>query len=55
MRDCNLVFVIGHSGLSINHSFCYGRPYATIKSNSQPPEIDYIENGQKWVHFVGEL
>ncbi len=49
MRSARLVFVPGASGLSIVHSFCYGRPYATL-ADSVPhgPEIDYLvheENG----------
>ncbi|WP_435412935.1 glycosyltransferase family 4 protein [Psychroserpens mesophilus] len=39
-----LVFVPGHSGLSINHAFFYGRPYVTFKSATQPPEFNYIED-----------
>lgn len=39
-----LVFVPGHSGLSINHAFFYGRPYVTIKSTTQPPEFNYIQD-----------
>jgi glycosyltransferase involved in cell wall biosynthesis len=39
-----LVFVPGHSGLSINHAFFYGRPYVTIKSATQPPELNYIQD-----------
>jgi glycosyltransferase involved in cell wall biosynthesis len=40
-----IVFVPGHSGLSINHSFAYGKPYVTLELETQPPEIDYIIDG----------
>ena len=39
-----LVFVPGHSGLSINHAFFYGRPYVTFESATQPPEFNYIQD-----------
>ncbi len=45
MRGIQLVLVPGHSGLSIVHAFCYGRPYACIRSESQPPEIAYLRDG----------
>ena len=45
MQRASLVFVPGHSGLSINHAFCYGRPYFTLDYIGHPPEIDYLENG----------
>lgn len=41
-----IVFVPGHSGLSINHSFAYGKPYVTLERETHPPEIDYIINGK---------
>ena len=44
MTDSCLVFIPGHSGLSINHAFKYGRPYATLNGNSHGPEIDYIKD-----------
>ena len=45
MKDVSLVFIPGDSGLSINHAFCYGKPYATIKSKNHGPEINYLKNG----------
>ncbi len=48
MKRASLVFVPGASGLSINHAFAYGRPYATLKLNRHGPEISYLkheENG----------
>ena len=40
-----MVFIPGHSGLSINHAFSYGRPYFTIETDGHGPEIAYIETG----------
>lgn len=40
-----LVFIPGHSGLSINHTFAYGRPYITLQGPSHAPELDYIDKG----------
>jgi len=45
MKESSLVFVPGHSGLSINHAFAYGRPYITIEGPSHAPEISYIQQG----------
>lgn len=45
MAEASLVFVPGHSGLSVNHSFAYGRPYITLEGPSHAPEIDYIQQG----------
>lgn len=46
MTDAHIVFVPGHSGLSIVHAFCYGKPYITLGDyDFHPPELTYIENG----------
>lgn len=45
MKHASLVFVPGESGLAINHTFCYGRPYFTLTSESHGPEIAYLKNG----------
>ncbi|MFC2175552.1 glycosyltransferase family 4 protein [Bacteroidota bacterium] len=45
MSQATLVFVPGHSGLSINHAFSYGRPFVTLGGIHQPPEIDYLQHG----------
>ncbi len=48
MTRSSLVFVPGHSGLSINHAFAYGRPYITLEADKHGPEINYLnpnENG----------
>ena len=42
MIEANYVFNPGHSGLHINHSFCYGRPYITLQRKNHAPEIDYL-------------
>ena len=63
-RSC-LVFVPGHSGLSINHAFVYGRPYVTLEADKHGPEINYlidnkngyilVENFEKNVQKLSEL
>ncbi|WP_191860172.1 glycosyltransferase family 4 protein [Hanstruepera ponticola] len=45
MKKTTLVFIPGHSGLSINHAFAYGRPYITLNGPSHAPELDYIDSG----------
>ena len=45
MKKASLVFVPGLSGLSINHAFAYGRPYATFSAERHGPEINYLING----------
>lgn len=45
MKEANIVFNPGHSGLCINHSFCYGRPYITLASKTHAPEINYLKDG----------
>ena len=54
MKRANIVFNPGHSGLSINHAFCYGRPYITIKSNTHAPEINYLKDGYNGFILTGE-
>jgi len=46
MKRASVVFIPGHSGLSVNHAFLYGRPYITLKGPSHAPELDYLENGK---------
>lgn len=46
MKRASLVFVPGHSGLSINHALCYGRPYFTLYRKNHPPEISYLEDNK---------
>jgi len=46
MKKTSLVFIPGHSGLSINHAFLYGRPYVTLQGPSHAPELDYITEGE---------
>jgi len=45
MERAIFVFIPGHSGLSVNHAFSYGRPYITLEGSSHAPEIDYIKHG----------
>ena len=45
MKRCSMVFIPGHSGLSVNHAFSYGRPYFTIADKGHAPEIEYINQG----------
>ncbi|WP_162430956.1 glycosyltransferase family 4 protein [Christiangramia aestuarii] len=50
IKNCSLVFVPGHSGLSINHAFAYGRPYITLESIDHAPEISYLQHGKNgWI------
>ena len=44
MSRASLVFVPGLAGLSINHAFAYGRPYATYSADRHGPEISYLKN-----------
>mgnify|MGYP000016930148 CR=1 FL=1 len=55
MGNSSLVFNPGHSGLSINHAFVYGRPYATIEEGSHGPELDYIQDGTNGFLLQGDL
>ena len=43
-KKCSAVFIPGHSGLSINHAFHYGRPYITLKRKNHAPEIHYLKD-----------
>lgn len=45
MKKTAIVFIPGHSGLSVNHAFAYGRPYITLQGSSHAPEINYIKHG----------
>lgn len=45
MKRASLVFVPGLAGLSINHAFAYGRPYATFPADRHGPEISYLKDG----------
>ena len=55
MCRSSLVFIPGHSGLSINHAFAYGRPYVTLDGPSQPPELDYIINAVNGYFLEGSF
>jgi glycosyltransferase involved in cell wall biosynthesis len=55
MRRTHLVFVPGHSGLSIVHSFCYGKPYVTLAGRHHPPEIDYLEDRGNGLLLAGDF
>ena len=46
MKKASLVFIPGHSGLSVNHAFSYGRPYVTLQGPSHAPELDYLDEGE---------
>jgi len=46
MSRASLIFVPGLAGLSINHAFAYGRPYATFSADRHGPEISYLKNGE---------
>lgn len=49
----SMVFVPGHSGLSINHAFAYGRPYVTFRNIVHGPEIDYIQDDENGLLLEG--
>ena len=56
MRRSHLVFVPGHSGLSIVHAFCYGKPYLTFSTyRNHPPEIDYLIDGKNGYLLSGNI
>jgi glycosyltransferase involved in cell wall biosynthesis len=46
MTRAALVFIPGHSGLSVNHAFAYGRPYITLKGPSHAPELEYLDEAE---------
>lgn len=46
MKRASLVFIPGLAGLSVNHAFAYGRPYATLPALRHGPEISYLEHGK---------
>lgn len=46
MTKASLVFIPGHSGLSVNHAFAYGRAYVTLQGPSHAPELGYLTHGE---------
>ncbi|WP_425077403.1 glycosyltransferase family 4 protein [Psychroserpens sp. S379A] len=55
MTRAALVFIPGHSGLSVNHAFSYGRPYVTLKGPSHAPELQYLEEGKTGYILEGDF
>ena len=55
MKSSHLVFIPGHSGLSIVHAFCYGKPYATIDSEDHGPETAYLEDNNNGLLLSGDI
>lgn len=55
MSRSSLVFVPGHSGLSINHAFVYGRPYVTLDADKHGPEINYLIDGENGYILKGSF
>ena len=50
MNKSHIFINLGHSGLSIVHSFCYGLPYVASKSYlNHPPEISYLDDGENGI------
>jgi len=45
MSICRFIFLPGYSGLSVIHSFAYGKPFLTFASDDHKPEIDYVVHG----------
>ncbi len=54
MKRANVIFIPGHSGLSINHAMMYGRPYITIKAKTHAPEISYLKSGINGFELSGD-
>ena len=56
MKKAHVVFIPGHSGLSIVHGFCYGKPFITSKVyKNHPPEIDYLKDNYNGLFLSGKL
>ena len=55
MEKASAVFIPGHSGLSINHAFAYGRPYITLQGPSHAPELSYIDSGNNGFVLKGNF
>ncbi len=55
MKKAHVVFVPGHSGLSIVHAFCYGKPYLTVDSTNHGPEISYLEDDINGLILTGKI
>ncbi|NRA91107.1 MAG: hypothetical protein HRU26_00230, partial [Psychroserpens sp.] len=55
MKKASVVFIPGHSGLSVNHAFAYGRPYITLVGPSHAPEIEYIDKSVNGFVLSGSL
>ena len=55
MKKSSIVFNPGHSGLSVNHAFAYGRPYITLQGPSHAPELDYIDEGENGHVLIGDF
>lgn len=55
MDASHAVFVPGASGLSIVHSFCYGKPYICCVTDEihHGPEISYLEDGENGLLLSG--
>ena len=53
-NEVDFVFIPGHSGLSINHSFAYGKPYITSQDyTNHPPEYSYLKDGVNSIILTG--
>lgn len=55
LNRASLVFVPGHSGLSVNHAFAYGRPYVTLQGPTHAPELGYIDKGENGFVLEGDF
>lgn len=55
MKRASIVFIPGHSGLSVNHAFLYGRPHVTLDGPSHAPELDYLDNGDNGYLLDGDF
>ena len=57
MRKSHAVFVPGESGLSVVHTFAYGKPYITcgLPELAHGPEIAYLRHGENGLLLAGSF
>ena len=55
MRQAQLVFLPGRSGLAVVHAFCYGRPFATLSADDHGPEAAYLRDDWNGLYLSGDI
>lgn len=56
MDKAHAVFMPGHTGLSVVHAFCYGKPYFALQTyTNHPPEIEYLQDGANGLFLSGDV